>query len=96
VRVVSLFDDLHEALAATRVDAALALAPMGPEERQGLAAALAGLPSGQLEAALSLVVPRVAPHLANALPDVSGGLRGVAGWEAGGGRWVGRGGGGGA
>jgi hypothetical protein len=62
---VAALDDLHEQLAAARVDAALLAEPMSPGERAVLAEELRGLPTAQLEAALGLVLPALAPHLAS-------------------------------
>ena len=58
-RLVAVLDDLHEQLAAVRVEAALACDPMAPEERAALAQELAALPTAQLEAALGLILPQV-------------------------------------
>ncbi|KAI8462863.1 MAG: hypothetical protein J3K34DRAFT_164310 [Monoraphidium minutum] len=65
-RLVAALDDLHEQLAAVRVEAALACEPLAPEARSDLARELAALPTAQLEAALGLVLPQMAPHLASA------------------------------
>lgn len=56
---MAVLDDLHEQLAAVRVEAALSCEPMGPEEKLQLAQELGALPVAQLEAALGLVLPQV-------------------------------------
>lgn len=67
---MAFLDDLHEQLAAVRVDAALACEPLAPEARVELARALAALPTAQLEAALGLVLPQVreASHAPSVIP----------------------------
>jgi hypothetical protein len=54
------------------MDAALIVEPMGGPEREELTAALLALPLAQFETAVALVLPRLAPHLADALPAVGG------------------------
>jgi hypothetical protein len=67
---VAFLDDLHEQLAAVRVEAALACEPLAPEARAELARALAALPTAQLEAALGLVLPQVIAHFLAPAPGV--------------------------
>ncbi|GBF96114.1 transcription factor [Raphidocelis subcapitata] len=71
-KLVAALDDLHEQLAAARVDAALLAEPLSPGERAALAEELRALPTAQLEAALGLVLPALAPHLASG-PQAAGG-----------------------
>eukprot|EP00775_Hariotina_reticulata_P006372 gene6372-6604_t len=70
-RLVAHLDELHEQLGQLRVQAALCCEPLPTSSRVELAAGLEALPLKQLEAALGLVMPRLAGSMA--LPDVRDG-----------------------
>ncbi len=67
-KLIAVLDDLQERLSSIRTEAALLCAPMDPAQRQELAERLSALPAAALEAAVGLVLPRHAPHLAGAAP----------------------------